>query len=84
MEEPKIDKNGWKYYDKMPVGFRKGCLDDFHFHGKKKTGMVFLIQWALTKSDYYQVCVVSENLTSTWLNQFIKDNRVFVYEQNEH
>ena len=59
----KIDRNGWEYYDKLPVGFRLATLADFTDSGKRKMGMQFLIKWSI-KDDYYQICSVSVNLYS--------------------
>jgi len=72
----KIDHNGWRYYDKLPVGFRLASIDDFIENGKVKMDMEFLIKWA--SAEYYQVCKVSENLTSVFLIPIIEDKRVFV------
>jgi len=80
MTERKIDPIGNEYYEQLPEGWRLASLDDFHTKGRKKIGMEFLIQWALTRTDYYQVCIVSERLTAQWLNPFILDKRVFIHE----
>jgi hypothetical protein len=73
-----IDKNGWEYYEKIPENYRLATIDDFVTNNRLKIGMEFLIQWALTREDYYQVCIVSERLRSRWLIPFIEENRVFV------
>ena len=78
----KIDAYGWEYYDKLPSTYRLAKLDDFILNGKLRIGMEFLIQWALTTTDFYQVCIVSERLKSKWLIPFIEDNRVFVKDIN--
>jgi len=72
----KTDENGFLYYDKLPDGYRLATINDFHFQGKKKLGMAFLIKWE-TKENYYEVCKVSEKLTGNWLVPFIKAGRVF-------
>jgi hypothetical protein len=74
----KTDANGWAYYDKLPDGFRLAGIDDFIEKGKVKIGMMFLIKWI--SKEYYQVCKVSENLTSKFLIPFIDDKRVFIHE----
>jgi hypothetical protein len=76
MIEEKTDKNWFRYYDKLPEGYRLATIDDFHFQGRKKIGLEFLIKWV--EKEYYQICVMSENLTSLKIKQFIDDNRVFV------
>jgi hypothetical protein len=73
---PAIDLNGFEYYDQLPEEYRLADLDDFHINGRKKIGMEFLIKWVTR--EYYQVCVVSENLKGPVLQSFINDNRVFV------
>lgn len=72
----KMDQNGWPYHDKLPEGFRVAKLEDFLVNGKRRIGLQFLIKWATR--EYFQVCVVSENLTGSILKPFIDENRVFV------
>ncbi len=74
----KIDRNGFGYYDKLPDGFREATIDDFLSNGKRKIDMEFLIKWS--SGEYYQICKVSENLTSKFLLPFIDNKRVFVHE----
>lgn len=74
----KIDRNGWGYYDKLPDGYRVATIEDFIDGVKVKLGMDFLIKWI--RGDYYQICKVSETLTSKFLIPFIEDKRVFVHE----
>jgi hypothetical protein len=74
--ESKVDKNGFGYYDKLPDGYRLAIIDDFHFQGKKKIGLQFLIRWH--SAEYYQICKVSETLTSKFLIPFIESSRVYV------
>ncbi len=76
MIEEKIDENGFRHYDKLPEDYRIATIDDFHFQGRKKIGLEFLIKWV--EKEYYQICIMSENLTSLKIKQFINDNRVFV------
>ncbi len=76
----KVDQNGWEHYDKLPVEYRLATINDFHFNGRKKFGLEFLVKWA--DKEYYQVCIVNENLKSAWLKQFIDENRVFIKKQN--
>lgn len=77
--QPKVDHNGWKYFDELPAGYRVASLDDFHTEGKRKIGMEFLIRWV--SRNYYQVCVVTDRLSAAWLNEFVIGNRVYVKEQ---
>ena len=74
--KPSIDLNGFAFYDRLPQEYRLAGLDDFHINGRKKIGMEFLIKWVTR--EYYQVCIVSENLKGAVLQSFIIDNRVFV------
>ncbi len=71
-----MDLNGWEYYDKLPDGYRHAKIEDFIDRGKVKLGMMFLIKWSC--EEYYQVCKVSENLTSKFLLPIIEDKMVYV------
>ena len=73
----KTDANQLPYYDKLPDGFRVAKIDDFHENGRKKIGMEFLIK-RIIQDNFYEAYTVNENLTGTWLKQFIDDKRVFV------
>lgn len=75
--EKKIDAFGFEYFDRIPDGYRLAVMDDFHRNGRKILGKLFLIQW-VHKPDYYQICVVSENLKGSWLMPFIDAGRVFI------
>jgi hypothetical protein len=77
----KTDHNNWEYYEKLPDGYRRATIDDFHTNGRKKIGMEYLIKWII-RDDYYQVCIVSENLKGENLKPFIEFGRVFVKNQN--
>lgn len=70
------DEFGFPYYDKLPDGYRLATLDDFHQNGKKKIGLEFLIKRIWT--DRYDVYTLNDNHQGAWINQFIKDNRVFI------
>lgn len=72
-----VTPSGFEYYDKLPVGFRLATIDDFITDGKRKIGMMFLIQW-LDDADVYQICFVSMNLDSKILSPFVEYDRVFV------
>lgn len=74
----KIDRNGFEFYDKLPGGYRMAKLDDFHENGKKNIGMEFLIL-RVTK-EVYDVYHLADHHTGSWLNEFIKGNRVFIKE----
>jgi hypothetical protein len=77
MEETKIDKWGWSHYDKLPEGFRLATINDFHFQGKKKIGLGYLVRWRDNK-NYFEIRMIDEKLTAEWLMPFIKEERVFV------
>ena len=68
--------SGFQGYDKLPEGYRLAAITDFVEKGRLKSGMVFLIRWA--SREYYQHCIVSQNLTSAFLIPFIAGQRVFV------
>ena len=72
-----ITNSGFEMYDKLPEGYRLANLDDFLEKGRRKIGMEFLIQW-VSNPKLYQICHVSVNLTSTFINQFIANDRVFI------
>ena len=78
-QKPLIDKFGWEYFDKVPDNFTLATMDDFHINGDKRIGTLFLIKWA--DKEYYQVCIVSERLTGSFLLPFIQANRVFIKNQ---
>ena len=78
--EKKYTYSGFAYYDKLPENFRKATLDDFTREGKRRLGMIFLIQWA-DNEDVFQICEVSINLTSDFLAPFIDDDRVYVEKE---
>ena len=72
----KTDQYGWGYHDKLPDGYRLATINDFILNGRLNLRMEFLILWV--RKEYYQVCIVSENLKSVILLPFIDDHRVFV------
>jgi len=74
--EEKICINGFRHYDKLPVGYRLATIDDFHFQGKKRIGMEYLIRRSST--DRCDVHTVTMDMDGKWLIKFIKVNRVFV------
>jgi hypothetical protein len=74
----KIDRNGFECYDKLPDGYRLATINDFHDNGRKNIGMEFLIL-RVTK-EIYDVYHLSDHHTGSWLNEFIKDKRVFIKE----
>ena len=80
--EPQVfcTQSGMMYFDKLPVGYRKAKLSDFQVQGKRPIGMRFLIQWT-TNEDVYQICTVSNTLTSKILNPHLADERVFVKQE---
>jgi len=72
----KIDKYGWEYLDHVPEGYRVGNLDDFHVKGNKRIGMHFLIRWS--DREYYEIKSLKEEMTASWLKEFMDWDRVFV------
>ncbi len=80
--EIKYTKHGCPHYDKLPDNFRRATLADFTENGKRKIGMTFLIQW-VDYEDVFQICEVSMNLTSEFLQPFIDEDRVFVKENEQ-
>lgn len=73
----KTTRDGFRFYDKLPDGYRLATLDDFHVFGKKKLGMEFLIQSGNDPSKYW-IYELKEIYTGKWLSEFISDNLVFV------
>ena len=78
MEYPgvKTDRNGWKYYDRLPEGYRIGVMEDFHIKGKKKVGMEYLIQRA--DQPHFEIHYVIEQTRSIRLKPFFDWNMIFV------
>ena len=74
--EPITDKNGWKYYDHLPLGFRLATMDDFHIRGKKKVGMQYLIQRG--DQQYFEVHVIGTESRAINLKPFLDHRMVFV------
>ena len=74
--EPITDKNGWKYYDHLPLGFRLATMDDFHIRGKKKVGMQYLIQRG--DKQYFEVHVIGPASRAINLKPFLDHQMVFV------
>lgn len=74
--EMKTDRHGWRYYDRVPEGFRLATMDDFHIKGTPREGLEFLVRWV--EREYYQVCIYSKRMDKLQLNAFIEGGRVFV------
>ena len=64
----KTDQYGWGYHDKLPDGYRLATINDFILNGRLNLRMEFLILWV--RKEYYQVCIVSENLKSVNFTSF--------------
>ena len=64
-------------FSALPQSFRLANIGDFVMDGKRKIGMQFLIKWE-SRDSFYQLCIVSMNLTAGFLQPFINLNRVFV------
>ncbi len=74
--EVKTDRNGWKYYEQLPEGYRLATMNDFHVRGKKKVGMEYLIQRAC--QPYFEIHYLREETLAIVLQPFINHNMVFV------
>ncbi|MEI7526520.1 MAG: hypothetical protein WCJ95_19390 [Mariniphaga sp.] len=78
MEDPgvKTDRNGWKYYDRLPQGYRIGTMEDFHVKGRKKVGMMYLIQRA--DQQYFEVHFVIADTKAENIKPFFEWDMIFV------
>ncbi len=78
MDDPqiKIDRNGWKYYDRLPDGYRLGVIDDFHVKGKKRVGMEYLIQRA--DQQYFEIHYIIAETLAVRLKPFFDWDMIFV------
>ena len=76
--EPKKDHIGL-YFDHLPKNFRLASIDDFHVQGKKKIGMIYLVQW--NDELRFSFRHVDGNLTGSKISPFIKQHKVFVLYQ---
>ena len=76
--EPQKDFVGL-FYDHLPEQFRLATIDDFHEHGQKKIGMVYIVQW--NDQVRFSFRKVDENLQGSKINPFIKANMVFVLKE---
>jgi hypothetical protein len=74
--EVKIDRNGWKYYDRLPDNFRLGTMEDFHIKGKKKIGMEYLIQRA--DQPHFEIHYMTDETRSIKLKPFFDWDMIFV------
>jgi len=72
----KIDRNGWKYYDRLPDGYRIGAIDDFHVKGKKRVGMEYLIQRA--DQQYFEIHYIIAETQAVRLKPFFDWDMIFV------
>jgi hypothetical protein len=76
-----INDNGFEYYSELPQDYRPATIEDFIVDGRRKLGMMFLIQW-VDNAFFYQICYVSVNLTRAILNPHLESKRVFVCENS--
>lgn len=78
MDEPQVktDANGWKYYDRLPRGYRLGVIDDFHIQGNKKVGMQYLIQRA--DQQFFEIHFIIEETKAIRLQPFLECEMIFV------
>ena len=72
----KTDKYGWKYYEKLPQGYRLAKMGDFHLEGIKKIGMLYLIK--RFSEDHYEIHHLKEYTTSQYLKPFLDHEMVFI------
>ena len=80
LENIKVNKSGFRYYSELPENYRLATIDDFIVDGKRRIGLMFLIQW-IDDASFYQISYVSMNLTRKILIPHIEDKRVFVCNQ---
>ena len=78
MKDPdiKTDRNGWKYYERLPSGYRLGVMEDFHTRGKKKVGMEYLIQRA--DQPHFEIHQVIPDTRAVNLKPFFDWDMIFV------
>jgi hypothetical protein len=78
MDDPEIktDRNGWKYYDRLPEGYRLGAMEDFHVKGKKRVGMEYLIQRA--DQQYFEIHYINAETKAINLKPFFDWDMIFV------
>lgn len=65
-----------KVYESLPPGFVAATLDDFHFKGKVRVGMLFLLQQF--ESSGFEEYRVRSSLRGEEIVQFIQLKRIFV------
>lgn len=78
MDNPEIktDRNGWKYYDRLPEGYRLGVMDDFHVKGKKRIGLKYLIQRA--DQQHFEIHFIIPETRAINLKPFFDWDMIFV------
>ncbi|MEI7983323.1 MAG: hypothetical protein WCI71_16860 [Bacteroidota bacterium] len=74
--EVKTDCNGWKFYDRLPDGYRLGKMEDLHIRGRKKVGMKYLIKRG--GQEHYEIHHITENTRSINLKPFLDHEMVFI------
>ena len=74
--EVKTDRNGWKYFDRLPDGYRLGAMEDFHVKGAKRVGMQYLIQRA--NQQYFEIHFIIAETRALRLKPFVDCDMIFV------
>lgn len=65
-----------KFYDHLPDEFRKATIDDFHVQGKKRIGLVYIVEW--NDEIRFSFQRVTPFLRASNLLPFIESGKVFV------
>lgn len=77
MENIKTDKNGFKYFDQLPSGWRTATVDDFY----NRNGLFMIGKAYLVQSYYTGIFETYRTITISGFNRlkpWIEDGRVFI------